>query len=373
MHKKSRSYTPIDYLELLLEEAALNGTKRRERYPGRHFFGYFCSYWPEEFILAAGFEPLRILPTSTRGTPAELPAYCCSLARISLATAISGGYRDLAGVGFAHTCDTMQCLGGVWNQTTQSGTILSMVPPVLPNAPGAHRYYEGELKSLLAQMSSLADCQISDTRLRPAMELCHSIRQLVAELDHMRHDLPSPLVSALMRAGQVMPRTDYARALEAALPAVREKTSRGQKRLRVMISGAVFENDSLFQMVEELGGRVVADDTCTGFRHYEAGNKWDYTDPLKALVQRYANMPPCPCRHRGLEERINYLIKLARDRQATGAVLVIRKYCEPHAWDCVPLTSGLRSAGINTLVLELEGAVPGGQERTRLQAFLESL
>ncbi|MBP1759955.1 MAG: Benzoyl-CoA reductase/2-hydroxyglutaryl-CoA dehydratase subunit, BcrC/BadD/HgdB, partial [Firmicutes bacterium] len=32
-----------------------------------------------------------------------------------------------------------------------------------------------------------------------------------------------------------------------------------------------------------------------------------------------------------------------------------------------------RKNGIRTLTLELEGATVGGQERTRLQAFLESL
>ncbi|SFR00912.1 2-hydroxyacyl-CoA dehydratase family protein [Desulfoscipio geothermicus] len=70
---------------------------------------------------------------------------------------------------------------------------------------------------------------------------------------------------------------------------------------------------------------------------------------------------------------MHYLVNLARNRQAAGAVLVNRKYCEPHAWDAVPAAERLRAGGVHTLVLELEGADVGGQERTRLQAFLESL
>ncbi|WP_449240545.1 2-hydroxyacyl-CoA dehydratase subunit D [Desulfoscipio gibsoniae] len=374
MFEKNSPYTPIDYLELLLEEAALNGTKRRERYPQKRFFGYFCSYWPEELILAAGLEPLRILPTTTRGTPSELPAYCCSLARISLAGAISGNYKDLAGTGFAHTCDTMQCLGGIWGRTLAPGTALSMVPPVILNTPAADRFYESELDALLQKLSSITGCRPDANKIGKAIELCEHIRSLVAELDNMRAELPSPLVSALLRAGQVMPRTEYAEALKAALPAIREKTASNPSHRRILISGPVLENDSLFKMVEELGGRIVADDTCTGNHHFLTMSDIQYgTDPLKAIVRRYSTMPPCPCRHRGLEERVDYLVKLAQGRQAVGALLVVRKYCDPHAWDSVPLAQRMRSAGINTLVLELERAEVGGQERTRLQAFLESL
>jgi benzoyl-CoA reductase/2-hydroxyglutaryl-CoA dehydratase subunit BcrC/BadD/HgdB len=39
----------------------------------------------------------------------------------------------------------------------------------------------------------------------------------------------------------------------------------------------------------------------------------------------------------------------------------------------VPVAERLRGAGVKTLVLELEASEVAGQERTRLQAFLESL
>src|SRR5665648_1164675 len=93
-HVKNKS------LELLLEEATLNGAARILRYPKSRFFGYFCSYFPEELILAAGLEPLRLLPDTGNSTPAELPAYCCSLAKGTLDMEIRGKWQDLAGIGF---------------------------------------------------------------------------------------------------------------------------------------------------------------------------------------------------------------------------------------------------------------------------------
>lgn len=359
-------------LKLLLEEAALNGTRRAERYPESRFFGYFCSYWPEELVLASGLEPLRILPLSAQGTPAELPAYCCSLARASLASAET--IKDLAGVGFAHTCDTMQCLGGVWDKTYPYGNTLTIVPPVILNTPSSAQYFQAELENLLIQLGKITSREPGLKELNSALELYDHIHKLTAELDNLRPLLPSPIVSALLRAGQVMPRVEYATALEAALPTLKEKTTEPHDRHRILISTAVLENDSVFQMIEELGGRVVADDTCTGFRHFNVPQSPKTTsNPIETIAYRYIEMPPCPCRSHGLAERRNYLVRLARNRLATGAILIIRKYCEPHAWDAASLSEHLRANGIQTLVLELDGADVGGQERTRIQAFLESL
>ena len=215
--------------------------------------------------------------------------------------------------------------------------------------------------------------QIGSDDLRQALDLCNRIRSLARELDEMRPNLPSPLVSAVMRAGQVMPREQYAAALQDALPVLREMAADPVARRRLLVSGAVLEDDSLFRMLEELGGRVVADDICTGYRHYLEPTPAGSSDPLDAIVRRYTGMHPCPCRSLGLDRRMSYLEQLARERQAQGALLVIRKYCEPHTWDSVPLAERLRSVGIRTQVLELEGSEVGAAERTRLQAFLESL
>lgn len=364
--------TPNEALEFLLEEAALNGASRQSRYPNHKFFGYFCSYFPEELIIAAGLNPLRLFPDSENSTPAELPAYCCSLARGTLEMDIRSLWLDLAGIGFTHTCDTMQCLSGIWADCSQTRT-LDLVPPVMLNAPGAGRYYHAELNNLLAAFTSLTRQAIPKDALQAAVGLCGLIRKLAGELDELRPRLPSPLVSAILRAGQVMPREIYAEALVKSLPAIREMASGAAAQTGILVTGAVLEKDSLFAMIEELGGRVVADDTCTGSRHYSGVTVNESADPLLDIVRRYTTMPPCPCKHIRLNERGNNLTALAQQRQAKGALIVIRKYCEPHAWDAVALTENFRTIGLRTQTLELEGAAVSGQERTRLQAFLESL
>ncbi|GAB6156411.1 2-hydroxyacyl-CoA dehydratase family protein [Desulfosporosinus burensis] len=361
-----------DLLELLLEESTLKGAGRFQRYPHRKFFGYFCSYFPEELILAAGLDPLRLFPDSENSTPAELPAYSCSLARGTLDMEIREKWQDLVGIGFTHTCDTMQCLSGIWAASSRSKTV-DLVPPVMLTAQGAARYYLAELNTLLKELTNITQQEINQQAIQDALRLCTQTRKLVTELDELRPGLPSPLVFSILRAGQLMPRSDYVKALEQCLPTLKEMASVPHQRAKVLISSAVLENDSLFTMIEDLGGRVVADDTCTGYRHYSGLTLTESDNPLADIVKRYSEMPPCPCKHRSLNERIAYLTELAKQRQAQGAIIIIRKYCDPHAWDAVTLAENFRNSGIRTLTLELEGANVGGQERTRLQAFLESI
>ncbi|MBC2723863.1 2-hydroxyacyl-CoA dehydratase subunit D [Desulfosporosinus sp.] len=372
MFENNHLKDPRQSLELLLEEATLMGAKRLIRYPNRKFFGYFCSYFPEELILAAGLEPLRLLPDSENPTPVELPAYCCSLARGTLDMEVREKWSDLVGIGFTHTCDTMQCLSGIWAACGNSITV-DIVPPVMLNAPGASSYYHAELGSLLNELTALTKHEIQNEALRAALVLCANTRKLVTELDELRFNLPSPLIFSLLRAGQLMPRPEYALALENCLPLLKDMAKETHNKANVLVSSAVLENNSLFEMIEELGGRVVADDTCTGYRHYSGVTVSGSENLLLDIVQRYTNMPPCPCKNRSLNERISYLTALAKQRHAQGAIIIVRKYCEPHAWDAVTLSESFRRCGIRTLTLELEGANVGGQERTRLQAFLESL
>lgn len=285
---------------------------------------------------------------------------------------IRGKWQDLAGIGFTHTCDTMQCLSGIWAASGKSKTV-DIVPPVMLTTSGSARYYLAEMNSLMQSLMNLTQQDIKKEALQEALKLCARTRQLATELESLRPELPSPLVSALFRAGQVMPRSDYAQALENCLPTLKEMAKAPLGRVKVLVSGAVVENDSLFAMIEDLGGRVVADDTCTGYRHYSGLTVMGAENPLSDIVQRYSEMPPCPCKNRNLNERMSYLTDLAQQRQAECAIIVIRKYCEPHAWDAVELSKSFRNSGIRTLTLELEAADVGGQERTRLQAFLESM
>jgi len=370
-------------MEKLAAAAGLPYQAWSEQFPGARPFAYFCSYWPEELTMAFGWEPVRIFPPAKAGTPARLPTYCCSVARGCLEQGERGDlpFRE---AGFAHTCDTMQCLSQIWRYAVSEAAV-TFVPPVTLNAPGARQYCAAELERVGRQLERLSGRAFVPDDLRRAIALNNRVRALAQKLAELRPYLPAALAARLQRTAQVVPRSLYAQALAEILPGLQKlageqaqggtPAERGKGKdpfRRVLISGAVLENEEVPALLEGLGARVVADDTCAGDRHF-AGMAEETGDPYEALAARILRRPPCPCRHQGLHARRDYLLELARSHQAEAALLILRKYCDPHAWDAVSLARELRAAGLPVYVLELEGASPGGQEKTRLQAFLECL
>lgn len=338
----------------------------------RKQFGYLCSYWPEELPLALGLEPVRILPEESTLDTARLPAYTCSYAKQLTAMAENGLLNQYAGIGFSHTCDTMQCLPGIWQSPgTVSPHIFMHVPPVTMDTPASLEYYRQELIQLWESLCRVYSAENNPESLLSAINLKNRVRQKIQNLAEEEPPLSSARFASLLRKAQTMPPSLFLAGFDELVAKARENAPSVSGK-RLVLTGAVLENSSLFLAIEELGGQVVYDDTCTGLRHF-TGRVAETGDPFTNLAEYYSRRPPCPCRHTSLFAREEYLRQVAGNHRADGIIILLRKYCDPHAWDAVDLRQSLTHRGLSVLVLELEAAEPKEQERTRLQAFLENL
>jgi benzoyl-CoA reductase/2-hydroxyglutaryl-CoA dehydratase subunit BcrC/BadD/HgdB len=126
-------------------------------------------------------------------------------------------------------------------------------------------------------------------------------------------------------------------------------------------------------MIEDAGGTVVWDDTCTGGRAFE-GDMDNGKEPLTAMAEHYARRIVCPAKHSGLTDRAEDLIRKVRETRADGVIYIYLKFCDPHAFDVPYLKQMLSKAGIPVMALEMEDRrALSGQLQTRCQAFLEMI
>ena len=124
--------------------------------------------------------------------------------------------------------------------------------------------------------------------------------------------------------------------------------------------------------IDKLGGRVVGDDLCTGSRYFDTAVD-ELAEPFAALTERYLQRAPCPVKHGASQPRTQRLLRLCHDTDAQGVIFMLPKFCEPHAFDYVPLAHALQGADVPHLLIETDVSIPMGQLRTRLQAFIEML
>ncbi len=147
----------------------------------------------------------------------------------------------------------------------------------------------------------------------------------------------------------------------------------GPERKRLILTGGVCNQPDIYTVIDEAGGVVVGDDLCTGSRSF-SGLIDEKADPMAAIAARYLERVVCPAKHRGLSERAENLVRLAREKRAGGVIFFLLKFCDPHAFDYPYLREALEKAGIPSMAVEVEDRLPAdGQLRTRFEAFIEMI
>ena len=107
----------------------------------RKMVGTFCSYAPEEFIIAAGAHPFRIFGTGEKARLAEshLQSYCCSLVRGALEDALGGASPSSTASSSPTPAirSSGSRISGASMSTIASTSIWSCRSSWIPKAPGS--------------------------------------------------------------------------------------------------------------------------------------------------------------------------------------------------------------------------------------------
>jgi len=363
--------------------------KRFKAESGRKVVGTFCSYAPEEIILAAGAHPFRLFGSGEkiRLADAHLQSYCCSLVRGALEDALGGRLAFLDGVVFPHTCDSIQRLSDIWRLNVPGCFHLDLVLPVKLDTDGARQYMIDVLRRFRGELGEKLGVTISDEELRAAIRTMNRIRTALTRIDKLKGERPEILkgsdLYALVRATMIMERgraadlfEEVAAELEGKAKASKEKGEgavSGPARKRIFLSGGVCNHPDIYTIIKEAGGAVVGDDLCTGSRYF-SGLIDEKADPVTAIAGRYLERVVCPAKHRGLTDRADHLVRLTREKRAQGVIFFLLKFCDPHAFDYPYLKEALDKAGVPSMLLEVEDRLPAdGQLRTRFEAFVEMI
>ena len=357
-------------LERLMDVVAHPYRDWRHDHPDLRAFGYLCTYAPVEILHAAGFAPIRLMQLSgpVALANAHLPSFACAPARAVTERLLSGQLDFLEGALFGHTCDTMQCMADIWRTTAPRFKVISFSMPTVLSQPSARGYLITELHHLAAVLESEFGTPVTDRALRASIEIYNHQRSLLAEIYGYRACFTAEQLWALTLAGTLTPVEEHCAFMEPLLQTAREAACVDRDGPAVVLIGAVLDDPVIPQLVEELGGRVVGDDLCTGSRYFHTLAD-ETMEPFEALADRYLRRAPCPAKLNTAYPRTERLLSLVRDSGAQGVIFLVPKFCDPHAFDYVALSE----IQVPHLLIETDVTVSLGQLRTRIQAFIEML
>jgi benzoyl-CoA reductase/2-hydroxyglutaryl-CoA dehydratase subunit BcrC/BadD/HgdB len=270
---------------------------------GRPVVGIMCEFTPREIILAAGGVPVCLCGGSAETIPAAeqvLPVNLCPLIKSTF------GYHLLGRNPFLNWADL------VVGETTCDGKkkmfeILGAAKPMyvleLPQKaddPDALEHWTQEMRKFTAFLEERFGVQISDRRLREAIQLMNRERGLRRQLSELMTANPPPLTGRQLLdfksliSGIDADLDQYARALEwFGGNSLAHARAASKPEVRVMLTGVplVHGAERVLEIIEGSGGVVCCMENCTGLKPILEDVDADAPDPLRAIAEKYYHLP----------------------------------------------------------------------------------
>jgi benzoyl-CoA reductase/2-hydroxyglutaryl-CoA dehydratase subunit BcrC/BadD/HgdB len=346
---------------------------------GKIPIGYTCSYVPEVLLSVDKFTPMRMRApgiTSTEMADTYLSLVLCTYTRSILEFAMNDQYDYIQGWVFASSCDHMCRLYDNINYLTKPSFSHIIDLPRIKTTE-ALKWYTEELQILVDKLSSNFGIDMGEKAISDAIGKYNDLIKLILSIGGSRKN-EKPLVTgtefhSMVTAYLVSPKDMIRESILAFHKKLKDRNGIGDYRARLMVVGGELDNPGFTEIIESMGGLVVADRYCTGsmpgFRPIETGN-----DPLASIASHTFNNNLCPRMMKQFENRLSYILKIVEEYNVDGVIVESIKFCDLWGIEATLLVSELRQAGVPVLRIDREyHHTAVGQLRTRVQAFLETM
>ena len=320
---------------------------------------YSCPFVPPEWIAAHGLKSRRLLP----GSKSEKNDLCasegiCHFLRELVNDLVS--IPDLEGIVFTTICDQMRRAPELLGLHTSLPVFLMNVPSTWQQ-PESHRLYISELHRLSAFLMTLGGKRPTLALLSHTMLTYEGKRsQLLDARARMDARSFSETLASFHETGELVIKNqtisyDAPRGIPVAL-----------------IGGPLSKQDFiLFDIIQKAGGVVVLDGTETGERtlprpfHRQLLRQ----DPILELADAYFGHIPDPFR-RPNSGLYKWMKETCRTRRVQGVIFIRNVWCDIWHGEVTRMREWLN---IPLLDIDLDGEDPVHRNKTRIQAFVETL
>ncbi len=349
----------------------------KERTGGK-VMGCFCSYAPEEILVAAGWLPTRILGAHEAQDVAEKHIFgmFCPFCRDVLAQGLEGRYDYLDGILLTQSCIHLRQSFISWKLHVPVDFHYYIYMPMKVQSPSALPYHRSELVKFRQALEEFDGVKLGDDDLDRGIALVDENRDLMRKVYEFRKGASPKLTGQeamwMTVSSTWVDKKEHSAEIRRVLEQLPDRELNRGDTARLMLIGSENDDIPFIEMVEKVGATVVMDDHCTGTRHF-----WNLCEPgddrMTAIAERYIRRPPCPAKDWEKRTRFDHILELAREWNVQGAVIIQQKFCDPHETDMVPLRGFLDDHGIPNLTLEFDATNPLGPFRIRVEAFLEMI
>lgn len=340
--------------------------------------GWSNTYIPEEILIAAGFLPYRIMgaaiPLSL--SKSYLSGNISSHIQSLLECALRGDYKFLDGMIIGASTDATKRLYDAWiRYTCIPFNHLFDIPKIF--GENALIHYKESINALIEDIGKHFKVKISEELLKDAILICNETRRLLLKMNNLRK-APNPLVSArqvieICRLAMTGDKAFFNKELKSLLDKLIPLQEEEKVPYRILLTGSFEDQDWLLFAIEEAGGTVVCEDTCTRLRYFY-GLTDENSQPISAIAKRYMEYKVPSAGLVSFERRSSFILETVREFKIDAVIYYILKFDDPYLFEYPDMKDFLDKNNIPVLRIETEHNTSAiGQIKTRLQAFIETL
>ncbi len=338
--------------------------------------GYFTNRIPVEILHSLNLLPTRILSfgQSMQGSSERfIQIFACSWLRQIMDIGLAHGYESLDGLLFsAGTCDSLQNFSDIWKKVFPDQWVYNLTFPVLTDSTLARDYLQNEFETLIEILSNQFLHNQPEIRLSHSIKLYNRKRANLLKLAELvsNRKMKYSTLAKLLLISDLLPVEIINEAYEKKVQETQDSTTDIlPDSPRIMLVGGMFDNYTLFDLPES--DHIVADDLSFGTRNFNF--QIPENSFLERYTQTYLDRVPDPTAY-DMEKRIIGIERSIKGHKIDGIVLLGQKWCDPDAFEFVPIQNRLKSIDIPFLNIETTPELSNIQQiQTRLSAFIEML
>jgi benzoyl-CoA reductase/2-hydroxyglutaryl-CoA dehydratase subunit BcrC/BadD/HgdB len=359
---------------------------RVARDQGRKIIGYMPGgYFPEELVLAAGAIPLCMIRggdhAAVEASIAYIDRWLDTFYRAQIGAGISGEdpYYNMIDILFVPITDSNN---RALSDTLDYHTDIEVFPFGIPHTKDkdGYRYYLHGITKVKKRLEELTGVEITEQRLKEAIELCNKERELLRKISLMRKSDPLPLsvkdFVMLNHAAMIMDKMLLVEILESLTDELRESALSKTNSPRILLTGSTLAmgDHKILDLIADAGGQVVIEEFAEGMKSYWQNVKTTGA-PMASLAEAYFMERVVPAWFRPANERFNHLIQLAKDFSVNGVIWYQLMYRESYKIESYYFPEVLKKeTGLSMLTLESDyDPAETGQMRTRIESYVESI
>lgn len=372
----------VDERPAELAEARENGSK---------VVGYLCCYIPEEIITALGLIPVR-LGRGGNERLVELGGHYistqnCVFVRESLGLFLEKNdpyVKNTDIVAVSASCMQMYRAAELIKYYTKSNTVILGVPRNYYTDEG-REYFRKEMQWFVENLEKVAGKKLETKKLEKSIELHNNIRKAIADIYRFQAHKIAPItwreVFDMIHAGYYLDRTRYLSFLNSLLFELNEKNAepklKSNSHPRILLSGSIISpgDTKLINLIDEMGGRIVADDICTGLRPLININVKSPT--AQGIADAYLDRIPCASLpylpSLETDRRLQNLSNLIETYQPDGMIYHTLRFCDAFSFKANETKTFFKD---HLPFMEIHTEYAGSDiegVRTRVEAFLDML